>query len=119
MKKSTTPRVTPWPGPGRPSEEAVYALLAAEGLEARLWSNGPFDQYPPHEHDYHKVLYVLFGSISFGVEGRTLVLRAGDRLDLPAGTVHDARVGEAGVVCLEAQAERSPQSTQRAQRKIS
>jgi hypothetical protein len=27
---------------------------------------------------------------------------AGDRLDLPARTRHDARVGEHGVTCLEA-----------------
>jgi hypothetical protein len=29
-------------------------------------------------------------------------LNPGDRLDLPAGTVHDAVVGPQGVVCLEA-----------------
>jgi hypothetical protein len=34
--------------------------------------------------------------------GKQLTLRAGDRLDLPAGTVHDAHVGAEGVVCLEA-----------------
>ena len=29
-------------------------------------------------------------------------LAAGDRLELPAGTAHDAIVGPNGVVCLEA-----------------
>ncbi len=33
---------------------------------------------------------------------KQLTLKAGDRLDLPAGTVHDAHVGAQGVVCLEA-----------------
>jgi hypothetical protein len=34
--------------------------------------------------------------------GKQLTLKAGDRLDLPAGVVHDAHVGAEGVVCLEA-----------------
>ena len=44
------------------------------------------------------------GSITFGLPagGERLTLRAGDRLDLPAGVVHDAVVGDAGVLCFEA-----------------
>jgi mannose-6-phosphate isomerase-like protein (cupin superfamily) len=97
-------RVTPWPEPTKPTLEAILGLFASEGLEPHLWANGPWDSYPPHEHDYHKVLYVLFGSITFGIEDHKITLKAGDRLDLPPGVVHDAQVGEAGVVCLKAQA---------------
>ena len=44
------------------------------------------------------------GSIRFGLPGSaaTLDLAQGDRLELPAGTAHDALVGAAGVACLEA-----------------
>jgi quercetin dioxygenase-like cupin family protein len=50
------------------------------------------------------VIYVVQGSITFGLPrlGKQLTLKAGDRLDLPAGIVHDAHVGAQGVVCLEA-----------------
>jgi mannose-6-phosphate isomerase-like protein (cupin superfamily) len=96
--------VTPWPGPDRPTQEAILRRFADEGLEPHLWANGPLDEYPPHDHSYHKVLYVVFGSITFGVGDRKITLKTGDRLDLPPGMLHDARVGEAGVVCLEAQA---------------
>jgi quercetin dioxygenase-like cupin family protein len=50
------------------------------------------------------VIYVVRGSITFGLPepGEKLSLNAGDRLDLPAGTVHDAVVGSEGVMCLEA-----------------
>ena len=34
----------------------------------------------------------------------TIDLEVGDRLDLPAGTRHDAVVGRDGVTCLEAHA---------------
>lgn len=80
------------------------ARLAAEGLDAQTWSNGPGDVYGAHDHGYDKVIVVAVGSIEFGLPGtgERLALAAGDRLELPAGTVHDASVGPAGVTCLEA-----------------
>jgi quercetin dioxygenase-like cupin family protein len=77
--------------------------LRAEGLDPGRWSNGPGDRYAPHDHGYDKVIVVERGSIRFGLGDRTAVeLAEGDRLELPAGTTHDALVGPAGVVCLEA-----------------
>jgi uncharacterized protein YjlB len=78
--------------------------LRAEGLDASSWGNGPFDVYAAHAHGYDKVIVVTDGSIRFGLpsDGVTLDLVAGDRLELPAGTRHDASVGPDGVVCLEA-----------------
>lgn len=78
--------------------------LRAEGLAPAAWSNGPGDVYAPHAHGYDKVLVVERGSVLFGLPdlGTSLALAAGDRLDLPAGTRHDAIVGPSGVTCLEA-----------------
>jgi quercetin dioxygenase-like cupin family protein len=78
--------------------------LRAEGLDAGSWSNGPGDRYGAHDHAYDKVLVVAGGSIRFGLPDldRTVELGVGDRLDLPAGTRHDAVVGGSGVNCLEA-----------------
>jgi quercetin dioxygenase-like cupin family protein len=80
--------------------------LRAEGLDAGRWSNGPGDRYGAHEHDYDKVVVVGSGSIRFGLpdRGEAAELAIGDRLELPAGTRHDAVVGSGGVVCLEAHA---------------
>jgi quercetin dioxygenase-like cupin family protein len=79
-------------------------MLEAEELSYYAWGNGPGDTYPAHTHAYDKVIYVVRGSITFGLPqtGQQLTLRAGDRLDLPAGVVHDAAVGAEGVACLEA-----------------
>lgn len=78
--------------------------LAAEGLTASSWSNGPGDRYAAHQHDYDKVLVATAGSITFHLveSGRDVDLSAGERLDLPAGTSHAATVGPRGVTCLEA-----------------
>ena len=80
------------------------ARLRAEGLDPSSWSNGPGDRYAAHEHLYDKVIAVEAGSITFGLpsSGQTVELARGDRLELPAGTTHDARVGSAGVTCWEA-----------------
>ncbi|MBI4760919.1 MAG: cupin domain-containing protein [Chloroflexota bacterium] len=98
-----TPHVTPWAGSTPPTESTLRQLMANEGLSPYVWSNGPHDVYAAHTHSYDKVIYVVRGSITFGLPelGQRLTLRAGDRLDLPAGTVHDAVVGADGVICLE------------------
>lgn len=84
---------------------SAYAdRLRHKGLRPGSWSNGPGDTYAAHRHDYDKVLVCERGSIRFGLpeSGSAVDLTAGDRLDLPADTSHDAVVGPDGVVCLEA-----------------
>jgi quercetin dioxygenase-like cupin family protein len=78
--------------------------LRDQGLDAGSWSNGPGDRYAEHAHDYDKVLVCAAGSIVFGLPDREerVQLEVGDRLELPAGTRHDALVGASGVTCLEA-----------------
>ncbi|HEY4634085.1 MAG TPA: hypothetical protein VIH00_09235 [Candidatus Limnocylindrales bacterium] len=84
----------------------LQGRLIGEGLDPGAWSNGPGDRYSAHDHGYDKVIVVARGSISFGVRGPVggspIALAAGDRLELPAGTSHDAVVGPEGVTCLEA-----------------
>ncbi len=97
-------QVIPWVAAAPPNESAIRRILADEGLRPYEWSNGPGDVYGAHDHPYHKVIYVVEGSITFGLpeEGRRVALKAGNRLELPAGVMHDAVVGPRGVVCLEA-----------------
>jgi uncharacterized protein YjlB len=100
----STPLVTPWTDSATPTQSSLWRLMTDEGLSPYAWSNGPHDIYAAHSHSYNKVIYVVQGSITFGLPelGKQLTLKAGDRLDLPARTVHDAVVGAQGVVCLEA-----------------
>ena len=82
----------------------VGRRLRELGLDASSWGNGPGERYAAHQHGYDKVIAVERGTIQFGLpaRGQTIELVAGDRLDLPAGTIHDALVGPTGVSCLEA-----------------
>ena len=91
------------------TEAELMARLHHEADHCYAWSNGPGDRYPSHAHSYEKLLYCVRGSITFVLEaeGRSLELGPGDRLVLPAGTVHSAWVGPHGVACIEGQRARS------------
>lgn len=87
-----------------PPADDSRSRLRSEGLDAVAWSNGPGDRYGAHHHAYDKVIVVEQGSIRFGLpeRGDAIDLAAGDRLELRAGTEHEALVGADGVTCLEA-----------------
>jgi len=87
------------------TSDDLMTNLRKEAGGCYSWSNGPGDTYAPHSHGYEKVLYCIDGSITFVLEGtgRRLELTAGDRMVLPAGTVHAAEVGPRGCTCIEGQ----------------
>ena len=93
-----------WSDEQAPDEQRLRNLMATEDLHPYVWSNRPGDVYGAHSHGYHKVIYVVSGSITFGLPdtGGEVTLGSGDRLELPAGVTHDAVVGKQGVACLEA-----------------
>jgi quercetin dioxygenase-like cupin family protein len=81
----------------------LMTRLRGEATGCYSWSNGPDDRYAAHSHSYEKVLYCVDGSITFVLEAeaRNLELKAGDRMVLPAGTMHSAIVGPSGCTCIE------------------
>src|SRR3954452_20476497 len=97
-----TVRTLHWSEEYTPTETALRRILAAEGLQPYAWSNGPGDVYGTHLHNYDKVIYVVQGSITFGLPDlkQDLLLHAGDRLELGRNIRHSALVGPDGVLCL-------------------
>jgi quercetin dioxygenase-like cupin family protein len=97
-------KITRWNQPVLPTEGELQEIYRQEGLSPYAWSNGPGDVYSAHQHSYHKVLYVVSGSITWSLPelGQVVETFPGDRIDLPRGTLHAARVGSRGVTCLEA-----------------
>jgi quercetin dioxygenase-like cupin family protein len=92
-----------WSGDSPPSEAEILRMLGEQELSGYRLSNHPGDVYGEHGHSFHKINFVIQGSITFGfpLEVIQISLNAGDRLDLARDTVHDAFVGAQGVVCLE------------------
>ena len=104
VMKTDKLEVRRWSDEKLPDEALLRGILADEDLHPYVWSNGPGDVYSTHSHSYHKVIYVVRGSITFGLpdSGDEITLNHGDRLELPAGVTHNAVVGHQGVACLEA-----------------
>jgi hypothetical protein len=88
---------------GNSTRSAALAAFEAEGCSSpRFWGNAPDERYGRHDHDFHKVLFCLSGSIVFRTDDGDIELTAGDRLDLEPGTSHSATVGPEGCECVEA-----------------
>lgn len=63
----------------------------------------PGTVFPDHRHDIDKIDAVVSGRFRMRMEGREVVLTAGDWLEVPRGTVHSAEVvGSDPVVSLDA-----------------
>jgi hypothetical protein len=78
--------------------EPPQRYFETRGLYGSPWSAGPGTWFPEHRHQRTKHLFVTRGSIRFnGVE---VSAPAGVRIG--AGAQHEARVGAAGVDCVEA-----------------
>jgi quercetin dioxygenase-like cupin family protein len=67
------------------------SIAGREVLQARV-DFAPGASFPAHRHPGEEIIYVLSGTLEYGVEGRPAVtLRAGDVLFVPAGVFHSAR----------------------------
>lgn len=85
------------------AREDLMTRLRGEATGCYSWSSGPGDRYAAHSHSYEKVLYCVDGSITFVLapDGKRIEMKAGDRIVLPAGTIHSAVVGADGCTCIE------------------
>ena len=97
-------RITRWSGGQHPTLATITRYMKKEGLRPYMWDNTPNQRYAVRSHGYHKVLYVVEGAVEimFPDSNQRIVLRAGDRTDIPAGTRHGTIVGKTGAKCVEA-----------------
>jgi len=89
-----------WSGGEPPDEATVRERLVADGFTPFRWSDAPGATYEPHAHPHDESLWVLDGAIDFLIEGEVHRLGPGDRLQLPAHTVHAAEAGPQGATYL-------------------
>jgi quercetin dioxygenase-like cupin family protein len=87
---------------GRLDRAREIARLEARGLTVLEWRDAPGAAYAEHSHPDREIRVILAGSMQIACEGRTVVLRPGDRVELDPGAEHSARVGRTGVRYLAA-----------------
>jgi quercetin dioxygenase-like cupin family protein len=101
-------RVTRWTGGQHPTHSSITRQMQKEGLRPYQWHNTPNYRYPVRSHNYEKVLYVIEGMIEVTLpeSNQSVKLRAGDRVEIPAGMRHGIMIGGSGARCAEAAAVR-------------
>ena len=55
------------------------------------WRDAPGEVYSPHKHDADQTLYLVEGLLELQVGDESYQLEPGDKLELPALTVHSAK----------------------------
>ena len=93
--------VTRWQAPALPAPEQLKMIFEAEGLTASIETLKPGSVIPDHRHPFDEIRIVATGALMLNIAGNQLLLRAGDRIDIPANTRHSKAVeGEDACVCL-------------------
>ena len=88
---------------GALSESALRRKLEARGYKVYRYTYPPGTFFPEHTHGIDKIDAVVSGRFRMIVEGREIILEAGDCISVPRGTVHSAEVvGQEAVVSLDA-----------------
>lgn len=83
------------------AEEDLQQLLATRRIEAERWVGDPEQAFAVRTLEQDRRLWCAEGSIVFMINGTGISLQAGDALDIPAYTAHEAKVGLSGCVCYE------------------
>jgi quercetin dioxygenase-like cupin family protein len=75
--------------------------LRREGfVHTYVWRDRPGATYQDHTHPAETAHIVLEGEMTLEINGHSRTYRAGERCDVPAGTVHAARMGSDGCTYL-------------------
>ena len=84
--------IIPWSKNTKPTLDELKAMLMKEGLQSELYSDPAGMKYGRHKHDFDDFVVIVAGGMKLGTDAGSWILKPGDRLDLPANTVHWAEV---------------------------
>lgn len=80
--------ITRWQAPLKPSREQIQVLFELEGLEPFEEIFEPTHKVSDHRHPFTEVRIIAAGEMLFNVAGNQVLLREGDRIEVPANTKH-------------------------------
>ena len=85
------------------NEKKMTEKLESLGYAVARYTYPPGTLFPEHTHNIDKIDGVLAGRFKMTMEGQSVILEAGDYLEVPKGTVHRAEVmGSRSVISLDA-----------------
>lgn len=96
--------VTRWQAPIIPSVEQIKMIFVNEGLEPIEELFPKESKVKEHRHPFDEIRMVVNGELMVNVSGNKLLLRAGDRIEIPSNTRHEYGAhGQEDCLCVIAQ----------------
>ena len=96
--------VTRWQAPIIPTKEQIKLMFHAEGLTINEELYEAKTKITTHRHPFDEIRMVISGELKINVAGNQLLLRAGDRIEIPSNTRHETEVfGDEPCFCITAQ----------------
>lgn len=90
-----------WEAPLTPNKIQIERQYLSEGLEIFEEVYKPQQPVTEHRHPFCEVRTILQGEMLFNIAGNQFVLRAGDRVEIPANTRHTHTAqGSQDCICL-------------------
>jgi mannose-6-phosphate isomerase-like protein (cupin superfamily) len=78
-------------------EQQLTKQLLEEGFDdVYVWEDGPNVYYPEHRHPGVSAHIILEGEMTVSLDGQERTYKPGERFDVPAKTIHTARMGPEG-----------------------
>src|ERR1700722_4197678 len=80
--------VSRWQAPILPTQQQMVLMLESEGLDPEEETIPSGAAIADHRHPFDEVRIVVSGQLMLDLAGHKMLLRAGDRVLLPANTRH-------------------------------
>ena len=88
---------------GSLSQSSMTRMLQDKGYQVTQYVYPPGTVFTAHTHDVDKIDGVLSGRFKMSMSGHSVILEAGDTLEVPKGAIHSAEViGNDPVISLDA-----------------
>ena len=99
--------VSRWRATVLPNEAQIRMIFESEGLNPTTETYSPGDAVKEHRHPFDEVRIIISGQIQYNVAGNRLLLRTGDRIEIPSNTKHETRV-DGAEPCVSLYARKPP-----------
>lgn len=94
-----------WTHPDEPQPQLLKLMLINEGLTPEVETLSAHAVLKEHRHPFDEIRVILQGNLILDIGGNQLLLKAGDRIDIPANTKHSKTV-HGGSACISLVARR-------------
>ena len=84
--------ISRWQAPKLPTKEQVIMIFKMEGLRAVEEIFQPNTEVAEHKHPLDEVRMIVSGKVLFNIAGNQLLLRSGDRIEIPSNTKHSFKI---------------------------